>query len=212
MKTLLSTFSQANKIRSKLLLFTDQEIQSKIKQNKLKDNLEKYQKIKLCQYYIKTYSYQTNTVFMSCLNMSDLSNLKKRKKTTNSENSFSTCEITPSSKNLLTESGENLFNVHYLNSSLQKNSSYYSRIFFRQKCYSIKRDLKPSSTFQIYKKPKTDKKYLKNLCDSLKIPSKKNAMFSSSKIKYRVFVNNTNKREFSLVKNLKKKNKNNQHL
>ena len=213
MKNVLSTFFKANKVRTKLLLFIDQEIQFKIKNNELKNNILKYDKTKFCQNHVKTYTYQPNQIFLFSMNMFDFSNFKKEKKIADSKKSFSTCEDTPESNNILTQPEENLFNIHYLNSSLNKKTSYYDNILFRKKYYSIHQKSKHSSTFQIYEKPKADKKYLKNLCNSLKIPSKEHTLTSFNKINCKFLVNNINKKgNSSIVQKLKKTNKHNSHF
>ena len=198
------SFSTANKIRTKLLLFIDQEIQLKIKQNKLKNNFQKYDKTKFCKSHTKTYSYQPNIIFMNSINSYDFSNSKNEQKYKDSKHSFSTCEITPSDKNILAQFVENSDNVHYLPD--HKKTSCYNIISFRQKCYLIKKGFKPSSTFQIYQKPKTDKKYLNNLCDKLKIPSKKTFY---SKINYKTFVKRTKIGDSSPIKKINRKNEKN---
>lgn len=205
MNNKFSSFFIANKIRTKLLLFIDQEIQSKIKENKLKDNLRKYHESKLFN-HVKTYAYQPNIVFMSTINNFDFSNAKNKQKRKNSKNSCSTFEITPNNNNILSQTGENSVNVCDLNFTKRKKISHYNSICFHEKYYSIKRNIRHSSTFQIYKKPKTDKKYLNNLCDKLKIPSKKTFY---SKINYKTFVKRTKIGDSSPIKKINRKNEKN---
>lgn len=209
MSTVFSSFFVANKIRTKLLLYIDQEIQSKIKQNKLKNNLQKYDKTKFSKKNVKTYTYQPNIIFMSSINFFDFSNSKNTKNRKSSNKSCSTCEITPNDYNILSQSKNNLVSVH--NSGLVDSNkiSYHNIIYFHKKYYSIKRNLKHSSTLQIYKKPKTDRKYLKKLCDSLKISAKKNTLSSFNKNGCKFLVNNVNKGDSSPIKRIKRRNKNN---
>ena len=205
MNNKFSSFFIANKIRTKLLLFIDQEIQSKIKQNKLKDNLRKYHESKLFN-HVKTYAYQPNIVFMSTINNFDFSNAKNKQKRKNSKNSCSTFEITPNNNNILSQTGENSVNVCDLNFTKRKKISHYNSICFHEKYYSIKRNIRHSSTFQIYKKPKTDKKYLKDLCSNFKITNKK---ISYNKVNCKYLINKVSKGNSSPIKKIKRKNENN---
>lgn len=136
--------SDANRIRTKLLLFIDKELRSR-KNNIISFNLMTNQEgvhyINSEQTYTEQYieKYSFNFEIQQ----------KKRPKKSNMLNS--TCDITPTSV---------------------KSKYYNTTIHIKEKIYSIKKTFKLSSTFQIIEKPKTGKEYLKFLCDTLKIPPK----------------------------------------
>ena len=180
--------STANEIRTKLLLFVDKEIQSKIKQKKLYYNpqYEEQRNNILYSNINKTYFHHENTFFISSSKFEEKASNKEKKLEQihqRSQKTISTCFDTSAPKDLLFQS-ENLKNIPvcYGNQTGKKNFNY---IFFpsnniiniNEKVYSIKKVLKPSSTFQIYKKQKTDIKYLKNLCNSFKIIKKSDLLF-----------------------------------
>ena len=207
----------ANKIRTKLLLFIDQEIQSKIKQKKLFYNLqnEEQKNIILYPHTDEIYSQHQNTHFVSFSNFEEKTSkndIKLKKIRRNSRQSISTCLATPINKDVSFKSRESKnISVCYGNSICKKNFynytlAYNNIINIKKNCYSIKKVLKPSSTFQIYKKQKTDKKYLKKLCNSLKIIKKNDSFFNRRiKSKLNCFVKNVNIEESSPIKGAKKK-------
>ena len=209
--------STANEIRTKLLLFVDKEIQSKIKQKKLYYNpqYEEQRNNILYSNINKTYFHHENTFFISSSKFEEKASNKEKQLEQihqRSQKTISTCFDTSAPKDLLFQS-ENLKNIPvcYGNQTCKKNFNY---IFFpsnniiniNEKVYSIKKVLKPSSTFQIYKKQKTDIKYLKNLCNSFKLTKKNNLVFNRQlKSKLSSVVNHINRRESSPIKKVKKK-------
>ena len=207
----------ANKIRTKLLLFIDQEIQSKIKQKKLFYNLqnEEQKNIILYPHTDEIYSQHQNTHFVSFSNFEEKTSkndIKLKKIRRNSRQSISTCLATPINKDVSFKSRESKnISVCYGNSICKKNFynytlAYNNIINIKKNCYSIKKVLKPSSTFQIYKKPKTDRKYLKNLCNSFKIIKKNDFPFNKQmKSRLSSVISKFNRRESAPIKKTEKK-------
>ena len=208
--TVLST---ANKIRTKLLLFIDKEIQSKIKQRKLFYNPqhEKQRNTILYSNINRKYSYHISLISSSRLKEKISKNKLKLKKIGQSHQQSNLASLaSPITKDIILPI-KNLKNIPvYRNSISKKNFHNYflspsNIINIKENLYSIKKVMKPSSTFQIYKKPKTDKKYLKSLCNSLKL--KKSDLLFNRQIKSKLssVVSNINRRESSPIKKTKKK-------
>ena len=199
----LAFLSKANKIRTKLLLFIDKEIQTKIKQKKLFYNPqhEDQRNAVLYSNRNKMYSHQENRPFISSLfeekNLKNEAGLKKIKHnfqlpiTNRSLHPIFQIKVCYRSK-----VGKKKLHKHCF--------SFNNTINVKDSSYSIKKVQKPSSTFQIYKKPKTDKKYLKNLCNSLKI-IKKNNLLLNKRIKYKLSSIVNHRVDSSPTKKTKKK-------
>ena len=154
------SYSKYNRIRSKLLIFIDNEIQSKIKQNKqnLKFSCNDDIRISFEETFIQN---QTNKYDFPS------SNILKPKKNDNFDKSLSTHDI---SLNKITKKSCHK-KRDYTHSKIL---GYYSSklinniISFKKKFYSIKNLSKQSSTFLILPKQKNAAKYLKTLCNKLK--------------------------------------------
>ena len=143
-----SLYSIANKIRTKLLLFTDKEIRSQ--KNKYNLYLPKAEIKEDKYHYIsteETYSQKSTEIIYSNFGFQT-----EEIKNKNTKETFSTCNDTPINTKVI--HSNNLFHL-------------------KDKIYTINKTLKPSSTFLIIEKPKINKNYLKILCDSLKF-SKRN--------------------------------------
>ena len=217
MATNFSYESIANKIRTKLLLFIDQEIQSKIKQKKLFYNpqLEEKRSTILYSNINKMYSNHENTFYISFAKFKDKiskNQIKLKKNRHSSQESLSTCFATSKTKAKIFQN-RNLKNIPvYYGSPTKKINihndllSFNNIINIKENFYAIKKELKLSSTFQIYKKPKTDKKYLKKLCDSLKIMKKYDVTFHRNvKSRLSSVVHKVNRGESSPIKRAVKK-------
>ena len=204
----------ANEIRTKLLLFIDKEIQTKIKQKKLFYNPQnKEQKnITLYSSINKMYSNQQNKFFISFnkfekkISKNEVIVKKNRRK---SQQSISTYFASPITNDKQFQNGNvKNFSVYHGNPEGKRNSQNYylynNIINIKKNRYSIKKLQKPTSTFQIYKKPKTDRKYLKNLCNSLKIINKNELLFNRQ-VKSRLTCTENNRKQSSPIKNAKKK-------
>ena len=153
MNSKISLYSIANKIRTKLLLFIDKEIQSQKKNYILPISKNNHEEKNSCIIIEEAYSQKKAEIIFS-----DLGFLSKTIKNENTKKTFSTCNDTP------------------LNTTKVKD--FNNIIYLEDKKYSINKKVKPSSTFIIFEKPKIDKKYLKALCGNLKL-SKKNFMYSN---------------------------------
>ena len=209
--------SIANKIRTKLLLFVDKEIQSKIKQKKLIYNSQHELLTDTILYSStdKTYSYKQNTFFISSPKYEEKNSRNEKKPKKNRQTSLesnSTCLASPTTEGTLFQKGY-LKNIPFCYGSptCKVNLpnyffSYNNIINIKENLYSIKKVHKLSSTFRIYKRPKTDIKYLKNLCNSFKLTKKNNLVFNRQlKSKLSSVVNHINRRESSPIKKVKKK-------
>ena len=156
-----------NKIRSKLLLFIDNEVQSKIKQNNqnIKFKLENESLIKIC--FEETFTQKK----AKKRDFSILSTLKT-KKTENSDKSVSTIDDTSNKitvKSPLKKWGITHSKTLSGEEIRQNNKILDNKICYNEKVYSIKTLSKHSSTFLILPKRKNAAEYLKNLCNNLKI-------------------------------------------
>ena len=159
-----TSYFKNNQIRTKLLLFIDNEIQSKVKQNiyKLKFNFEDETRIS----FEETYSQkQINKYGFSS------SNILETKINVNSDKSISTIEDSSNKvKKQLYRKGRD--NSHC--TSINKEGNFPNKllnntIHFHRKYYSIKNLSRQSSTFLILPKQKNAVEYLKSLCENLKI-------------------------------------------
>ena len=158
-----SSYFKNNRIRTKLLLFIDNEIQSKLKQNiqNLKFNCKNENLIKInleetfTQKPIKKYFFS-------------FSNIDKIKKNENSNKSLSTVDDSPNK--IKEKSSKKRYIIHFKTYAKEDNySNKLINISFDKKIYSIKNLFKQSSTFLILQKPKNSFEYLKILCNNFKI-------------------------------------------
>ena len=214
MLTNLSFVPTANKIRTKLLLFIDQEIQSKIKQKKLFFNPQNEKQYTILYSNInRLYSYQENTFFISFSKFKEKisrNDTKLKKIHPDSQLSISKSLPSPITENILLKNGD-LKNISFCigNQIVKINSHNYflsnNIINLKKNFYSDKKVLKPSNTIQIYNKKNTDKNYLKNLCHTLKLINKKD-LFFNNKIKYKLScaINNDIRKKSPTIKKAKK--------
>ena len=159
-----NSYSKYNRIRAKLLLFIDSEIQSKIKHQKLKFNCEDEIKISFEETFIQKQ-----------IDKYDFSSSKILK--TKIDNSNKTISTNVESSKKITEKPHHKkrSNVHsktFTKEGNHPNKLLNDTIRFNQKFYSIKNVTKQSSTFLILPKQKNATRYLKTLCNNLKIRSK----------------------------------------
>ena len=149
-----NSYFRNNRIRTKLLLFIDNEIQNKIKQNhqNLKFNCGDENKIMIS--FEETFSQkQTNKYIFNT-----------------SDKSVSTVD---DSSNKLKEKLEQKKRVYSHSKTLYKEDNLQNKILddnicFHKKIYSIKNISRQSSTFLILPKHKYAAEYLKTLCNNLK--------------------------------------------
>ena len=164
-----NSYFKNNKIRSNLLLFIDNEIRSKIKQNNrnLKFKCEDENLFRIS--FEETFNQKENNKydFLS-------PNILKTKKNDNSDKSFSTIDDSPNKINKK-QYQKKRNNTHFRTFSKENNCSnklLNTFICFDKKNYSIKNLLKQSSTFLILPRKKNAANYLKTLCNNLKICKK----------------------------------------
>ena len=157
-----SSYEVANKIRMKLLLFVDKELLSNNKN--LFTKLNKFEKT---IEFTESFSYRTNRI-------------SSFSKTSTNENTPNTKEFRLiSHKKTAPEIKNNNSNFNLIRgfkkygSFTHGNKNLNDIIYLGGKIYSIKKFYKHSSCIPLYNKTRKDKNYLKKLCDSLKIPSKK---------------------------------------
>ena len=161
-----SLYSIANKVRTKLLLFIDKEIQCQKKNHNPSFSVTNYEE--KTQYIVIEQIYtQKKTEFI----FSSFESKPKILKIQNSKNTFSTCNDTPTNN---------------------KVNSFNKVVNFENKIYSVNKKLRQSSTFLIFEKPKIDKNYLKFVCDSLKLP-KKNCINTFKPTRIKNLKKNSNK-------------------
>ena len=164
-----NSYIKNNRIRTKLLLFIDNEIQSKTKKNNknLKFNCKNETSFKIS--FEETFT-QKETIKYGF----SFSNILITKKNDNSDKSVST--IDGSSNKIIKKSvKKNKSDIKFKSFSEEDNLSNKSLniiICFREKNYSIKNLSKQSSTFLILPKQKNATEYLKTLCNNLKICKK----------------------------------------
>ena len=189
-----NSYFKNNRIRSKLLLFIDNEILFKIKQhnNSLKFKCEKETLVRIS--FEETYTQKiTNKYALTSLN------ILKTKKIDNSNKYFSTIDNSPNkiNKKYNQRKRNNIHLKIFSNEDNGSNKSLNNIINFNKKNYSIKNVLRQSRTFLILRKQKKAAEFLKNLCNNLKIckirkkPAKHNA---SSIIKNKLFNLKKNKK------------------
>ena len=159
-------YSKHNRIRSKLLLFIDNEIQSKIKESNqnLKLNCEDEILIKIS--FEETFTQkQINNHYHS-----SSSSILKIRKNNNSDKSFSTIDNSP---NKITKTSTKKIRNSHSKTLIKKDTStnklFDNIICFNEKVYSLKNVSRQSSTFLILPKQKKSAEYLKSLCNNLKI-------------------------------------------
>ena len=158
-----SSYSKNNQIRTKLLLFIDNEIQSKIKQknNDLKISCEDEIQTKIS--FEETFSQKETDKY-------DFfpTNVSKLNKNNTSERSFSTID----DSNKILEKSHKRGNTHSKTYCNQPNKFLSNTIYYNKKVYTIKNRSRQSSTFLILPKQKKAADYLKTLCNNLKISKK----------------------------------------
>ena len=161
-----NSYSKNNKIRTKLLLFIDNEIQSKIKENgqKLKFTVEYETEFKISFEETFTQTHTNKYDFYSL-------NTQKKQKDDNIGKSYSTIDY--SSKKISGKLYQNERGIIH-SKTLNKEDNLQKKILnnticFNNKIYTIKNVSRQSSTFLILKKQKNAAAYLKNLCNNLKI-------------------------------------------
>ena len=153
-----NSYFKYNRIRSKLLLFIDNEIQSKIKQ--------KYQYLKFNSEDEITISFE-EIFIQKQTNKYDFPFIKND----NSNKSISTIDDSPNKKSDKKERNNTHSKMLFKESDCPNKLSN-NIICFNKKCYSIKHLSRQSSTFLILHKQKNAAEYLKNLCNNLKICKK----------------------------------------
>ena len=163
------SYLKNNRIRSKLLLIIDNEIQSKIKQKNLniKFNYDEETPIKIC--FEETFiQEQVNKYDFS------YSNISKNKKNDNLDKSFPTTDdsLNKVNQNSRQKGGEIIHSKTFFKQNNHPNKILNNSIYFNKKIYSIKHLSRQSSTFLILPKQKNAIEYLKTLCNNLKICKK----------------------------------------
>ena len=159
------SYSKYNKIRTKLLLFIDNEIRAKMNQKnyklKYKFDDEKQFKISFEETFIQKENNRYDFPY---------SNILKTQNNDNLDKSISTVDV--STNTIIGKSQQkNRGNIHSktLNKGNSKNKLFNNIISINKKFYSIKNLSRQSSTFLILPKQKNSAEYLKNLCNNLKI-------------------------------------------
>ena len=162
-----NSYCKNNRVRTKLLLLIDNEIQSKIKQNNLKLKYKYEDETLFRMNFEETFiQKQINKYYFSSSKI-----LETGKKNENSDKSLSTDD--GSSNKGAEKSYQNGRNNNHCRTVHKKgnrtNKLLDNSINFHKKMYSIKNLSKQSSTFLILPKQKNAAKYLKTLCNNLKI-------------------------------------------
>ena len=197
-------YNRANEIRIKLLLFIDKEVQDKKKEHKItKSNITNEN-----EFLIKfEETYQSSDYFVYPIKVSfhNEKDNKLKKTLKNSAFSISTCDASPYTINreqkqeqkIIRKSihhktvPENIKNINQFsnfrnskkNKTITKNNDILNTIIsFDEKQYSFNMLSRPSSTVNIFLKPKTNKQYLKDLCHKLKISKPQKRKLNSCKI------------------------------
>ena len=164
-------YSRNNQIRTKLLLFIDKEIQSKIKQPiknlKFKCIDESLIKINVEETFTHKKSKKRDFSFTNTLKTKKTDNSEKSV-STNDDNSNKTSEKSNKKKKIITSS-----RTLSRDAVCRSNKLINNVICFNKKIYSIKNVSKRSSAFLILPKQKNAAEYLKNLCNNLKISKNK---------------------------------------
>ena len=168
----------ANKIRTKLLLFIDTEIQNQ----KHKFLLKNQEQNQIYINFEETYIQKEEKNFFSFSEKSKplLTEINKNSKKSNPNNAF-IC----SNKNSQSET------IGNKNKSCSSNNFQFfnTNICYHNKKYLLKRNSKISSAMIIKRKQKIDDQFLKNICENLKITSKKQ---KPQNIHKNIFKNNNN--------------------
>ena len=208
-----NSYCKNNRIRSKLLLFIDNEIQTKIKQNTQNIFFKCEDETQIGITFEETFTHKQ-------INKFDLSssNIPMLKKFDNSDKSFSTVDDSPNkmSKNSNQKKRNNIHYKTFSNENKCSNKSSNNIINFNKKNYSIKNLIKQSSTFLILPKQKNATEYLKNLCNNLKIckihknPAKHNASIIFKSKLFNLNRDDKSPKKLSQIK-LKKSKKDNKY-
>ena len=196
-----NSYCKNNRIRTKLLLFIDNEIQNKIKQNnkKLKINCEEVFQVQITFEEIFTQKEIEKYGFSS-------SNITISKKNDNSDKSFSTVDNSPNK--IKKKSKQNERGINYLKTFAKEDNlpnKLLNNVCFHKKIPSIKNQSSHSSTFLILVKQKIGAEYLKHLCNNLKMC--KNYKKFVKRIKS---INIKNNKLFNLIKDKKSFKKSNE--
>ena len=156
-------YCKYNRIRTKLLLFTDNEVQSKIKQSN--QNLKFSCETEIRISFEETFTQKKNDKF----NFTS-SNILKPKKNDNFDKSLSTNDVSPNkiSKKSQRKGKDNIHSKTPYKKDTRPDKLSNNNIYFNKKFYSIKNLSKQSSTFLILPKQKNAAQYLKTLCNNLK--------------------------------------------
>ena len=160
-----SSYSKNNQVRSKLLLFIDNEIQFKIKQNSqnLKFTFEHEPQTRISFEEIFIQKQTDKYEFPS-------SNIIKIKKNDNSDKSFSTIDDSWNKVGERNQKKRDSTHSKSINKLVNyPNKSTNDVICYKKKIYSIKNLSRHSITFLTLSNCKKGAEYLKNLCNSLKI-------------------------------------------
>ena len=153
-KIINNIYLRNNRIRTKLLLFIDNEIRSKIKQNKINFNINYGEETQIRINFEETFSQKktNNYEFSSSI-------VFKTKKNDNSDKTLSTAD----------DSANIIRKVETFNKVDNCHNKIFNNFIFNKKIYSIKYISRQSSTFLILPKIKSGVEYLKTLCNNLKI-------------------------------------------
>ena len=158
-----NSYIKNNQIRTKLLLFIDNELQTKIKQN------NKNLKFK-CEDEIRIGFEETFTQKHTIKHVYSSSDLFETKKNDNSDKSLSTVDGSP--KKVIKKSNIKRSSTHSKTIIKKVNSSnklLNNIIYLNKNNYAINTQSKQLSTLLILNKQKNAAEYLKNLCNNLKI-------------------------------------------
>ena len=167
----------ANKIRMKLLILIDTEIQNKKNKFLLKDQEQN----KLYINFEETYIQEERKNYFT---------FNEKSKPLLTEINHNTKKLSPTRAFIYSKNNSQSEQIGNKNKKYSSNNIQFlnTAIFYNNKNYLLKRNSKISSAITIYQKQKTDKQFLKNLCDNLKITPKKQKARNISKH----FKNNNN--------------------
>ena len=190
-----SSYLRNNQIRTKLLLFIDNEIQSKIKQNNhnLKFICEDEIRIKISFEETFTQKRRNKYVLYSSI-------ITKNRKNINSDKSSSTIDGS-SNKNIKKRNQTKRINTYSKICNKKNNHSneiLNNYIYFNEKIYLVKKISRQSSTFLILPKHQNGTEHLKILFNNLKIA--KNNKKPIKKIRSIKSISNTKSKLFDLNK------------
>ena len=164
-----NTYLRNNRIRTKLLLFIDNELQSKIKQNNYNLKFTCGDEAFFSISFEETFIQEEKNKYIY-----PASYILKTKQNDNSNKSSSTNDGS-SNKNTEKSHQNEITNIHsktFNKEDCHPNKLLNNNICFHKKIYSIKILSRQSSTFLILPKQKNAADYLKNLCNNLKICKK----------------------------------------